>query len=128
MDKIIEKKQNIIEKTNQILSLNILNEKLKLVKKEIKSNKAKVLSINELFVEWKEKELQKINMFLQGNILLEVNKQLKLFSLESLIQFLFNFSKNYNKEINFYDEEPDLNLNLFLYKNQINPHLCKLNI
>ena len=128
LDKIIEKKQNIIEKTNQILSLNILNEKLKLVKKEIKSNKAKVLSINELFVEWKEKELQKINMFLQGNILLEVNKQLKLFSLESLIQFLFNFSKNYNKEINFYDEEPDLNLNLFLYKNQINPHLCKLNI
>ena len=128
LDKIIEKKQNIIEKTNQILSLNILNEKLKLVKKEIKSNKAKVLSINELFVEWKEKELQKITMFLQGNILLEVNKQLKLFSLESLIQFLFNFSKNYNKEINFYDEEPDLNLNLFLYKNQINPHLCKLNI
>jgi hypothetical protein len=41
-----------MEKINQILSLNILNEKLKLVTKEIKSNKTKVLSINELFVEW----------------------------------------------------------------------------
>jgi hypothetical protein len=57
-------------------------------------------------------------MYLEGNIFLEVNKQLKLFNLESLIQFLFNFSKKYNKEIYFYDEEPDLHLNLFLYKNQ----------
>ena len=40
-----------MEKINQILSLNILNEKLKLVTKEIKSNKAKVLSKIELFME-----------------------------------------------------------------------------
>ena len=66
-------------------------------------------------------------MYLEGNIFLEVNKQLKLFNQESLIQFLFNFSKKYNKEIYFYDIEPDLNLNFFLYKNQINPNLCKLN-
>ena len=127
IDKITEKKKNIIDKTNKILSLNILNEKLKIIKREIKSNKVKILSINDLFIEWKEKEIQKINKYLKGNIFLEVNKHLKLFNLESLIQFLFNFSKKNNIEIYFYEEEPDLNLNLFLYKNQINPHLCNLN-
>ena len=69
-----------MEKINQILLLNILNEKVKSVTKEIKSKKEKVLSINELFIEWKEKEIQKINMYLDGNIFLEVNKQLKLFN------------------------------------------------
>ena len=69
-----------MEKINQILLLNILNEKVKSVTKEIKSKKEKVLSINELFIEWKEKEIQKINMYLEGNIFLEVNKQLKLFN------------------------------------------------
>ena len=57
-----------MEKKNQILLLNILNEKVKSVTKEIKSKKEKVLSINELFIEWKEKEIQKINMYLDGNI------------------------------------------------------------
>ena len=57
-----------MEKINQILLLNILNEKVKSVTKEIKSKKEKVLSINELFIEWKEKEIQKINMYLDGNI------------------------------------------------------------
>ena len=68
----------------------------------------------------------KIQNYLEGNVLKEVSEHLNNFNFEFFTQFLHNFASQNEIIINFYEEEPILNLNLFLYKNQINPRLCKL--
>ena len=114
------------EKINNIILKNILNEKLKLILPEIETKKFKDFSLDELFIKWKEEEKIRINKYLVGNVLIEINNQLSNYNFECFVQFLYNFSKNNDIMINLYNEEPDLNLNLFLYKNKINPKLCKL--
>jgi hypothetical protein len=114
------------EKINNIILKNILNEKLKLILPEFETKKFKDFSLDELFIKWKEEEKIRINKYLVGNALIEINNQLSNYNFECFVQFLYNFSKNNNIMINLYNEEPDLNLNLFLYKNKINPKLCKL--
>ena len=114
------------EKINNIILKNILNEKLKLILPEIETKKFKDFSLDELFIKWKEEEKIRINKYLVGNVLIEIKNQLSNYNFECFVQFLYNFSKNNNIMINLYNEEPDLNLNLFLYKNKINPKLCKL--
>ena len=105
----------------------MLIEKIKIITKEIESNEFEYFSLNILFNQWKKKEYEKIQNNLEGNIQLTVIKELNNFEFINLKDFLIQFYTCYNKNIEFYEEETDLNLNLFLYKNKINPHLCKLN-
>ena len=103
-------------------------EKIKIIIKEIDSSKKiENFSLNLLFNQWKEKEYENIKDNIEGIIRLTVINELKNFELNDLKGFLIKFYTSYNLNIDFYEEEADLNLNLFLYKNKINPHLCKFN-
>ena len=125
--KYIEENQSkLITKINDIIMDKIIIEKFKLIIQEIKSKTYETFSFNELFDKWKNEEMIKIQKCLEGNVLKEVRENLKNFNFESFTQFLHNFASQNEIIINFYEEEPILNLNLFLYKNQINPRLCKL--
>ena len=125
--KYIEENQSkLITKINDIIMDKIIIEKFKLIIQEIKSKTYETFSFNELFDKWKNEEMIKIQNCLEGNVLKEVSEHLNNFNFEFFTQFLHNFASQNEIIINFYEEEPILNLNLFLYKNQINPRLCKL--
>ena len=125
--KYIEENQSkLITKINDIIMDKIIIEKFKLIIQEIKSKTYETFSFNELFDKWKNEEMIKIQNCLEGNVLKEVRENLKNFNFECFTQFLHNFASQNEIIISFYEEEPILNLNLFLYKNQINPRLCKL--
>ncbi len=118
-------KNEILNDIDDIITQNILIEKIKIIIKEIDSKKFESCSLNLLFNQWKEKEYQNIKNNLEGIIRLTVINELKNFELNDLKGFLIKFYTNYNLNIDFFEEELDLNLNLFLYKNKINP--CKFN-
>ena len=119
-------KNEILNDIDNIIIQNILIEKIKIIIKEIDSSKKiENFSLNLLFNQWKEKEYENIKDNIEGIILLTVINELKNFELNDLKGFLIKFYTNYNLNIDFFEEELDLNLNLFLYKNKINP--CKFN-
>ena len=120
-------KKEIFKDIDNIIFQDMLIEKIKIITKEIESNEFEYFSLNILFNQWKKKEYEKIQNNLEGNIQLTVIKELNNFEFINLKDFLIQFYTCYNKNIEFYEEETDLNLNLFLYKNKINPHLGKLN-
>ena len=121
-------KNEILNDIDNIIIQNILIEKIKIRRKEIASSKKiENFSLNLLFNQWKEKEYENIKDNIEGIIRLTVINELKNFELNDLKGFLIKFYTSYNLNIDFYEEEADLNLNLFLYKNKINPHLCKFN-
>jgi hypothetical protein len=123
---IEENKSKVITKIDSIILDKIINEKLNLIIQEIKSKSYEMFSFNELFDKWKNEEKIKIKNYLEGNVLKQVSDYLNNFNFECFTQFLHNFADKNEIIIHFYEEEPILNLNLFLYKNQINPRLCKL--
>ncbi len=123
---IEENKSKVITKIDSIILDKIINEKLNLIIQEIKSKSYEMFSFNELFDKWKNEEKIKIKNYLEGNVLKQVSDYLNNFNFECFTQFLHNFASQNQTIINFYEEEKILNLNLFLYKNQINPRLCKL--
>ena len=93
-------------------------EKIKIIIKEFDSKKFENCSFNLLFNQWKEKEYENIKNNIEGIIRLTVINELKNFELNDWKGFLIKFYNNYNLNIDFYEEELDLNLNLFLYKNK----------
>ena len=96
--------------------------------KDIKFNINNNYSFENLFDLWKENEKKKIFLNLEGIILKNVNEILNNLNLEDIKNFLIQFcNENPNIKINLYEEELDLNLSLFLYKNNINPHIAKIN-
>ena len=121
-----ENKSKVITKIDNIIKDKIIIEKVNLIIQEIKSKTYENFSFNDLFDEWKKEEMIKIQNYLEGNVLKEVSEHLNTFDFECFTQFLHNFASQNQIIINLYEEEPILNLNLFLYKNQINPRLCKL--
>ncbi len=121
-----ENKSKVITKIDNIIMDKIIIEKVNLIIQEIKSKTYENFSFNDLFDEWKKEEMIKIQNYLEGNVLKEVSEHLNTFDFECFTQFLYNFAFQNQIIINLYEEEPILNLNLFLYKNQINPRLCKL--
>ena len=123
---IEENLSKVITKIDDIIMDKIIIEKLNLIIQEIKSKTYETFSFNDLFDEWKKEETTKIQNHLEGNAFEEVSKKLNTFDFECFTHFLHNFASQNQIIINFYEEEPILNLNLFLYKNQINPRLCKL--
>ena len=123
---IEENLSKVITKIDDIIMDKIIIEKLNLIIQEIKSKTYETFSFNDLFDEWKKEEMIKIQNYLEGNVFEEVSKKLNTFDFECFTHFLHNFASQNQIIINFYEEEPILNLNLFLYKNQINPRLCKL--
>ena len=123
---IEENKSKVITKIDSIILDKIINEKLNIIIQEIKSKTYETFSFNELFDKWKNEEKNKIKNYLEGNKLKEVSNHLNNFTFECFTQFLHKFAKENDIIITFYEEEPILNQNLFLYKNQINPRLCKL--
>ena len=120
-------KKEIFNDLDNIIFQDMLIEKIKIIIKEIESKGFEKFSLNILFNEWKQKEFEKIKNNLEGIVQLTVVNELNNFELNDLKGFLIKFYTSYNINVEFYEEEPDLNLNLFLYKNKINPHLCKFN-
>ena len=124
LQKEIEKNKKYI---NNILRKNNHIYKMQTIINEIKSKTFEEFSLSQLFNLWKEKEMKKISNLLIGEMFLIINEKLKKLTKEDIENFLFKFyKKNEEFEVNFYNEEPDLKLNLFLYKNNINPNIIKL--
>ena len=78
-----------------------------------------------MLIEWKKNEHIKIlnlsNENVDRNIIIK-----KLNELKNLVNFLDARCEKIKDKFDFYKEEIDLNLCLFLYQNNINPNLCRL--
>ena len=128
MKKFEKIKEEIILDIEKIILNNQLNELITELIKDIKFNINNNYSFENLFDLWKENEKKKIFLNLEGIILKNVNEILNNLNLEDIKNFLIQFcNENPNIKINLYEEELDLNLSLFLYKNNINPHIAKIN-
>ncbi len=128
MKKFEKIKEEIILDIEKIILNNQLNELITELIKDIKFNINNNYSFENLFDLWKENEKKKIFLNLEGIILKNVNEILNNLNLEDIKNFLIQFcNENPNIKINLYEEELDLNLSLFLYKNGINPLIAKIN-
>ena len=128
MKKFEKIKEEIILNIEKILLNNQLNELITELIKDIKFNINNNYSFENLFDLWKKNEKKKIFLNLEGIILKNVNEILNNLNLEDIKNFLIQFcNENPNIKINLYEEELDLNLSLFLYKNDINPRIAKIN-